>query len=77
MPSLHLSMGFSRSWSAWRRHWALRGSGAGPSLAVLPIGSEHLAWHGAIDGDAAFLDSYLIWWAVGRARREGRAKVQQ
>ena len=66
MPSLHIALGLVLVLTTWHLHWSLR-IVTGTYLVVLLIGSVHLGWHYAIDGYAAILATWLIWWAVGRA----------
>jgi len=65
MPSMHLSMGMLLVLATWRLgaivRWLSRAY-----LALLLVGSVHLAWHYAIDGYAAIGGTWLLWWAVGR-----------
>lgn len=66
MPSMHIVNGFLLVLVCWRRHWCLRW-GSILFLAVLQIGSVHLAWHYAIDGYVGMIVTGLFWWLVGRA----------
>ncbi|UCD28174.1 MAG: phosphatase PAP2 family protein [Planctomycetota bacterium] len=65
MPSMHMSMAFLFALVGWRTHRA-----PGVALTVfavlIMIGCVHLGWHYAIDGYAAIVCTWPIWWAVGR-----------
>lgn len=64
MPSLHVSMSFLFALVGWRTHRAL-GIGFTVFAVFIMIGSVHLGWHYAIDGYAAIIGTWLIWFAVG------------
>lgn len=66
MPSMHLSMGTLMVLSTWRFGLIVRGLSC-LYLVVLLVGSVILAWHYAVDGYAAIVGTWAIWWAVGRA----------
>jgi len=66
MPSMHISMGTLLVLATWRLGPLARAVSC-LYLAVLLIGSVHLAWHYAIDGYAAVVGTWAIWWAAGRA----------
>ncbi|HEY5597327.1 MAG TPA: phosphatase PAP2 family protein, partial [Kiloniellales bacterium] len=66
MPSMHLSMGTLLILATWRFGAIVRGL-ACAYLAVLLLGSIHLAWHYAIDGYVAIAGTWAIWCAAGRA----------
>jgi len=63
-PSLHVAMATLFALTAWSiNRWA--GWIATAFLAVILLGSVHLAWHYAIDGYASMLATAGIWFAVG------------
>ena len=64
MPSLHVSMAFLFVMVGWRVSRVL-GIGFTVFLVLILIGSVHLGWHYAIDGYAAIVGTWLIWWTVG------------
>ncbi len=64
MPSLHVSMVFLFALVGWRTGRAA-GIGFTVFAVLIMIGSVHLGWHYAIDGYAAIIGTWLIWWAVG------------
>jgi hypothetical protein len=64
MPSMHLSMGTLLVLATWRLGPIVRWL-SGAYLALLLVGSVHLAWHYAIDGYAAIAGTWVLWWAVG------------
>ena len=65
MPSMHMSMVFIFALVGWHRHRWL-GIALTVFAVLMMIGCIHLAWHYAIDGYAAIVCTWLIWWAVGR-----------
>lgn len=65
MPSMHISTVFLFALVGWRTHRII-GIGFSIFAALIMIGCVHLAWHYAIDGYAAVICTWIIWWAVGR-----------
>ena len=65
MPSMHVSIAFLFVILGWRTN---RIAGIGFSLfaVLIMIGCIHLGWHYAVDGYAAIVCTWLIWWFVGR-----------
>lgn len=66
MPSMHLSMGTLLVLATWRLGTIARVLSC-LYLIVLLIGSVYLAWHYAVDGYAAIVGTWAIWWLVGHA----------
>lgn len=75
MPSMHLSMGTLLVLATWRLGAIVRWL-SGAYLALLLVGSVHLAWHYAIDGYAAILGTWVLWWAVGRVLDRPGQKIR-
>jgi hypothetical protein len=63
-PSLHVALPLLGACAAWPRMrwlaWGLLGY-----AIVLWIGTVHLGWHYAVDGEASALLIYPIWWLSG------------
>jgi hypothetical protein len=65
MPSLHVAISASFVFLGFAvSRWL--GIVFSVFAAAIMIGSVHLGWHYAIDGYAALVGAWVIWWAVGR-----------
>lgn len=80
MPSMHLAVGTLMALWMWRGGRFLRIVGV-LYLALLQLGSVHLAWHYAIDGYVSILLTLLIWrvvgWALDRQPRKSSVVLVQ
>jgi hypothetical protein len=66
MPSLHVAFPVLCALAAWRRsHWLAVAFGGFAFVTML--GSVHLGWHYAIDGEVAVVGTIACWWASGRS----------
>ena len=70
MPSMHLSLATLMVLAARRINRRLAFC-ALVYLAILQLGSVHLAWHYAIDGYAGIAATLAIWWLLGRLEGSG------
>jgi len=64
MPSMHLAASTLLALVAWRINWKL-GITFVIFLALIFLGSIHLAWHYAVDGIAGMALAVLFWVAAG------------
>ncbi len=73
-PSLHVALPLLGACAAWPRMrwlaWGLLGY-----AIVLWIGTVHLGWHYAVDGEASALLIYPIWWLSGWLTMGRRAEA--
>jgi PAP2 superfamily len=64
-PSLHVAMPVLGACAAWSTHrrlaWTFVAFGA-----LIFLGSIHLGWHYALDGEAAVAGVAAIWWTTGQ-----------
>jgi len=76
MPSMHLSVGTLLVLATWRLGPIARSLSC-LYLAILLVGSVHLAWHYAVDGYVAIMGTWAIWSAVGFSLdwRDRRARI--
>ena len=65
MPSMHVALA-TIFWLATRRIYRWAGWFFFVFLAVIFVGSIHLAYHYAVDGIVAFVGAILIWIVAGR-----------
>ncbi|GHF19631.1 membrane protein [Kordiimonas sediminis] len=74
MPSMHLSVATMMALGMYRisRFW---GYVFWVYVAMIQIGSVHLAWHYAIDGYVSIILTIIIWKIVGRFTKPGQGKV--
>jgi hypothetical protein len=63
-PSLHVAMPVLYALVGWRTH-RLLGLGFAAYTVVMFIGSIHLGWHYAIDGEISMLLVPFLWWGAG------------
>lgn len=64
-PSLHVAMPVLASFAAWSSHRWLAGCFA-MYASLIWLGSIHLGWHYAVDGEASLIGVAVIWWVTGR-----------
>lgn len=67
MPSMHVAIAILMALFGWG-HSRAAGIALSIYALIVLIGSIHLAWHYALDGYAAALGAWLIWWLVGRGQ---------
>jgi hypothetical protein len=67
-PSLHVAIPLLAACAAWRSSRALASAFMGFGILIW-IGSIHLSWHYALDGEASALLVPPIWWLSGRLGR--------
>lgn len=68
MPSLHVAFPVLCTLAAWGRSRHLAGA-FGAFAVITLLGSVHLGWHYAIDGEAAILGTVACWWVAGKLVR--------
>lgn len=64
MPSVHVATAFLIALATRRTH-RIAGIAAAVYFVLILVGSVHLGWHYAIDGYAAVVGTWLVWWVVG------------
>lgn len=69
MPSLHVGLA-TLFWLAIRRYSKGAGRAFGVFLAVIYVGSVHLAYHYAVDGLVSGSIAVVLWWASGWVWRD-------
>jgi hypothetical protein len=65
MPSIHVATTVLYALAAWRSSRVLGVIAVGYGLVIL-VGSVHLGWHYAVDGELSLLAVPPIWWLSGR-----------
>jgi hypothetical protein len=68
MPSMHVAMPVLYTLSAWPRSRVLGVLCAAFALVIM-VGSVHLGWHYAVDGEVSILAVCGLWWVAGRITR--------
>jgi PAP2 superfamily protein len=68
MPSMHVAIPVLYTLSAWpRSRWM--GTLCAAFTLVILVGSVHLGWHYAVDGEVSVLAMCGLWWLAGRITR--------
>ena len=67
-PSLHVAMPVLYALAGWRTHPLLGLAFVGYALVIM-LGSVHLGWHYAMDGEVALLLVPILWWLSGQMTR--------